>query len=172
MRYYLDTEFDETRLKMISIGLVSQDNREFYAVNHSYERVMAGDWLQANVIPQLFNLEVTKKSGIYQGREPAIAREIMSFLGDDEDAQFWGYYPAWDIVMVHNLFGGYQGVLAQGGKVPLNCYDLKQFAKSCGVTSSLNTVVPQFKPEHHALTDARWNKFVHEQLIFQHGKEI
>lgn len=171
MRYYVDTEFDETRMKLISIGVVSQDNREFYAVNHSYERVMAGEWLQANVIPLLFDLEVTKKSGIYQGREQAVARELTIFMGDDHDVEFWGYYPAWDIVLIHSLFGGYQNILAQGVQVPLNCYDLKQFSKSCGV-GSLTDVVPSFKPEHHALVDARWNKFVHEQLIFQYNRSV
>ncbi|HSY22339.1 MAG TPA: DUF5131 family protein [Polyangiaceae bacterium] len=65
MRYYLDTEFCETgyaRIDLISLALVSEDGREFYAVasdgwDEDAVRAMPDDWLAANVLPHLGNQE-------------------------------------------------------------------------------------------------------------------
>lgn len=169
MRYYLDTEFDESAAKLISLGIVAQDGREFYAVNNSWERAKASPWLAEHVVPQLFNFDVAKN--IFQGIEFQIARELNKFIGDDDDATFFGYKSAWDIVLVHRLFGGYQGVLEAGANIPLVCYDLHQIAKSLGI-GSLKDIVKPLEPVHHALVDARWNKLVHEMIIIMHGREL
>ena len=169
MRYYLDTEFDEGKTMLVSLGIVAQDGREFYAINADYNWRLAPAWLCEHVEPHLRDKSINT---FFHGSETQIANSLTNFLAlDNEDVRFFGYCSAWDIVLVHRLYGGYQGVLAAGSNVPLVCYDLKQVAKSVGI-GSLKDVVKPLEPEHNALIDARWNKNVHEQIIFQYGREL
>lgn len=56
-RYFYDLEFleDGTTIDLISIGIVADDGREFYAVNADADmnRIRANDWLVRNVLPSL-----------------------------------------------------------------------------------------------------------------------
>lgn len=64
-RYYYDTEFleDGRTIELISIGIVADDGREYYAVNSEVndsngydsigERIARSPWLMENVVPQL-----------------------------------------------------------------------------------------------------------------------
>lgn len=168
MRYYLDTEFDEKSKFMLSVGIVAQDGREFYAVDTNYQFVK-NDWLTEHVVPHLFDL--TASQAIFQGHSFQIARQLVDFMAGDHDAKFYGWKSAWDIVLVHSLFGGYQGVLDAGVGIPLVCFDLYQMSQSLGVDSVKEKIRP-LEPAHHALVDARWNKLVHQQLMMQYGREL
>lgn len=55
MRYYLDTEFieDGKTIDLISIGIVCEDGREYYALNKDCDLTKANDWVKENVISQL-----------------------------------------------------------------------------------------------------------------------
>ena len=172
MRYYLDTEFDQSIMKLISVGIVAQDGREFYAVNANHPPSKWTDpWLRENVEPHFLNLELAPCTVV--GEEGDIAKSIGEFVNNDPDpVEFWGYKCAWDIVLTHGLFGGYQKILAAKVKVPLVCYDLNQFAVSCGLREKLSHLVAPLETKHHALSDARWNKFVHGQMIIQYGRHI
>lgn len=55
--YCYDTEFldDGSTIDLISIGIVCEDGREYYAVNSDMprERISRDDWLCQNVVPHL-----------------------------------------------------------------------------------------------------------------------
>jgi len=55
MRYWLDTEFieDGTTIDLISIGIVCEDGREFYAINLDCDLSKASQWVKDNVIALL-----------------------------------------------------------------------------------------------------------------------
>ena len=55
MRFFYDSEFieDGTTIELISIGVVAEDGREFYAVSTEFDPARAGDWVRANVLPKL-----------------------------------------------------------------------------------------------------------------------
>ena len=55
MRYFYDTEFieDGTTIELVSIGVVAEDGREYYAVSTEFDPARAGDWVRANVLPKL-----------------------------------------------------------------------------------------------------------------------
>lgn len=57
MRYYYDCEFleDGLTIDLISIGIVAEDGREYYAVNSDMpvDRIAVHDWLCKNVVPLL-----------------------------------------------------------------------------------------------------------------------
>ena len=46
MRYFIDTEFDDRKPwpQLISIGLVAEDGREYYAEFAAYDRTSASRW--------------------------------------------------------------------------------------------------------------------------------
>ena len=48
MRYFIDTEFMESGhlfpITLLSIGIVAEDGREFYAVNGEADQTLANDW--------------------------------------------------------------------------------------------------------------------------------
>ncbi len=65
MKYFLDTEFIEGFHKplfgkkrhfidLISIGIVAEDGREYYAISSEYDYNKASDWVKENVIRPLY----------------------------------------------------------------------------------------------------------------------
>ena len=167
MRYYLDTEFDEKHAVLISIGVVSQDGRQFYAVNTDYDWSCASQWLIDNVQPLLMLDFVST----IKGSAAEICDALVAFVGHDFKTEFWGYKCAWDIVLVHRMFGGYNEISANQHPIPLVCHDLYQLGRSVGITSIKEKVKP-FEPAHNSLVDARWTKFVHEMFIMQYGRSV
>ena len=51
MRYFYDCEFieDGTTIELVSIGMVGEDGREFYAVSTEFDPERAGKWVRANL---------------------------------------------------------------------------------------------------------------------------
>lgn len=165
MRYWLDTEFieDGKTIDLISIGIVAEDGREFYAQSNQFDARKASDWVRENVLSHLQH---------YQGRDTelpcgcsgdeagcpwmyprTIANEVIKFCDPQHygKPEFWGYYADYDWVVLCQLFGTMME-LPKGW--PMYCRDLKQWCDDLG-----NPKLPeQGKGEHHALADARWNR--------------
>jgi hypothetical protein len=55
MKYWIDTEFIERpfTIDLISIGIVAEDGREFYAESSEVDWAKASDWTLKTVRPQL-----------------------------------------------------------------------------------------------------------------------
>jgi hypothetical protein len=151
VKYFLDTEFIERpcTIDLISIGLVCEDGREFYAESGEIDWTKASDWVLANVRPHL--------TGDLSSRRE-IADGILDFTnGGYGEPEFVGYYSDYDWVVFCWLFGSMMD-LPKG--YPMYCIDLKQMAAEMG-----NPELPaQDGTEHHALADARWNKRAWEYL--------
>lgn len=177
-RYFYDCEFieDGRTIDLISIGIVSSDGREYYAVNHEMpiERIKEHDWLVRNVVP---SLPVTGRNSLddYLKQSPShfprpslsmvdidakdtsvkpkfvIANEVRDFVLAVEDPELWAYYAAYDHVALCQLFGP---MIAWPKGMPMWTHDLMQVWEQAG------------KPEkptqggnvHNALDDARWNQ--------------
>lgn len=92
-RYFLDTEFHEEpgSIELISIGIVSEDGREFYAESSEYDEGRAFPWLRDNVLPHLSPDDE---------RIPLaeIARRVLRFADPERygEPEFWGYYADYD----------------------------------------------------------------------------
>ena len=153
MRYFIDTEFIESGphrpIDLISIGIVDEDGRTFYAESADFDPGNANEWVKENVLPHLLGDGMCSHL-------PQIAEAIKAFIGD-EKPEFWGYYCDYDWVVFCQIFGSMVD-LPKGW--PMYCNDLKQLCKSIG-DPPLPT---QHSTEHNALHDARWNKLVYEYL--------
>lgn len=144
-RYYLDTEFIEAPgvLDLISIGIVCEDGREYYAVSCEFDRSRASQWVVDNVLPHL------PPHGAWKSRA-TIAQEILAFVGATVP-EFWAYYADYDWVAFCWLFGC---MVDLPRRWPMFCMDLRQSMIERKIVKDALPV--QEGTEHHALADARW----------------
>lgn len=173
MKYFYDTEFieDSKTIDLISIGIVAEDGREYYAISTAFNADKASDWVKENVLAHLPK-RVNPAEALLSEIEAAhdwknradIALDLMSFCNPEKfgKPEFWGYYSAYDHVVLCQLFGTMMN-LPKGW--PYYTRDLRQWADSMGITEPLDHFV-KAECEHHALADARWNqaawKFLNE----------
>ncbi|HZZ37319.1 MAG TPA: 3'-5' exoribonuclease [Caulobacteraceae bacterium] len=146
MKYFIDTEFIDQpyTIDMISIGLVAEDGREYYAESSEVDWSRASRWTLDNVRPRL--------DGVGMEREK-IGYAIRRFTEHDEAPEFWGYFPAHDWVSFCWLFGGMSELPFH---FPQHCLDLRQWALQLG-----DPELPhQTGARHHALAYARWTRDV------------
>jgi hypothetical protein len=144
VKYWIDTEFIEHpyTIALISLGLVAEDGREFYAESSEVDWSRASRWTLERVRPQL--------DGVGMPRE-IIGNAVRRFTEHDEKPVFWGYFPAYDWVAFTWLFGGLPDLPFH---YPQLCLDIKQWAIELG-----DPELPrQTGPRHHALADARWTR--------------
>ena len=146
MRYFLDMEFSERGsrypLELISLAIVAEDGREFYAHSANYDVSGCNDWVRENVLPHLTS---QPPMSLW-----SIAEAVKLFIGDDKP-EFWGYYADYDWVVFCQMFGTMIN-LPTGW--PMYCCDIKQWCDSLG-----NPKLPvQTSAEHNALNDAHWNR--------------
>lgn len=155
MRYFLDTEFSEVGphqpIQLISIGIVRDDGREFYAESGEFNRLMCNDWVKTNVLPGLRRTNSDRYALSY------IAKLILDFVGE-EKPEFWGYYADYDWVVFCQIFGSMVN-LPKGW--PMYCRDIKQWCDSLddprlpveGYVRGQRITKPT---GHNALDDAHW----------------
>lgn len=154
MRYFLDTEFIESGpkkpIQLISIGIVAEDGREYYAVSSEFNPDDASQWVRDNVLSHLGDSKPRPLTNI--------AAAIQAFVGcTGTKPEFWGYYADYDWVVLAQIFGTMMD-LPKG--FPMYCRDLKQLCDDLG-----NPKLPeQGKGEHNALADACWNMKAYEFL--------
>jgi hypothetical protein len=151
MRYFYDTEFieDGSTIDLISIGVVCEDGREFYAQNFDCLFGRASAWVKENVFPHLVrfrDVPVDCRAPWYYHNE--IGLKLKAWIGDDKP-EFWAYYADYDHVALCQLFGTMMD-LPKGW--PMYTRDIKQLCDWVG-NPRLNQ---QGKDEHSALLDARW----------------
>lgn len=157
MKYYLDTEFIEGFHKpflgkkrhfidLISIGIIAEDGREYYAISNEFNPKNADEWVKENVITKLpekyadfhDSPRVKEESQLWKSNKQ-IAQDIFEFCTGDSltiekanhykvdytnrDISFYGYYADYDWVLFCSLFGRMID-LPKG--FPMYCKDLKQ----------------------------------------------
>lgn len=169
MKYFYDTEFieDGHTIDLISIGMVAEDGRSYYAISTGFNPKKASAWVQANVLvhlpPRYVNFSdvsvsprLKEESRAWRNRTD-IREDLRRFVGDDPKPEFWGYYADYDHVALCQLFGRMID-LPKGW--PMYTRDLKQWCVQLGDPE----LPKQDEGEHHALADARWNKQVYDFL--------
>lgn len=151
MKYFYDTEFHEDgkTIDLISIGIVAEDGREYYAVNRSADwlRIKRHSWLMDNVVQHLPN------SGTWKPKRQ-IAQEVKDFLLASTPPELWAWFCAYDHVVLAQLFGPMID-LPEG--IPMYTHDLRAL-----VDYLPDDELPkQAGGVHDALEDARWVKQAH-----------
>lgn len=152
--YYFDTEFieDGRTIEPLSIGIVCEDGREYYAEFKNTDRSLADNWVQENVISYLAPPSAGKS-------KITIASEIISFVeAGEHKPKFVAYYADYDHIVLCQLFGR---MIDLPDGFPMWTYDIKQLCDDLG-----NPQLPkQTENEHHALADARWVRNSYNALV-------
>lgn len=169
MKYYYDFEFIERpgSLQPISIGVVAEDGREYYAVYNDFDidEVMEDQWLMDNVMASIDHSIVRNGIGHDIGMviqdydlksRSIIAADLTNFI--QPGAELWAWYGSYDHVCLAMTFGR---MIDLPKHVPMYTNDIKTLVKLAG-----NPQMPK-QPEglHNALEDARWNKVRYEYLV-------
>lgn len=169
MRYWYDCEFieDGQTIDLVSIGVVADDGREYYAISEDFNPKKASQWVKDNVLSHLpardanpiySTIAEFHEAKAWRPRKQ-IAQDLIAFFDVEKygKPELWGYYSAYDHVVLCQLYGPMID-LPKG--FPFYTRDIKQWCDSLG-----NPKLPtQDKGEHHALADARWNKQAWEFL--------
>jgi hypothetical protein len=158
MRLWFDTEFIEDPaypVELISIGIIREDGAEYYAeVNldaETRDRVLAHDWLMANVVPHLNRVEMKSKAEI------AVEIENFAHTQGRDAPEWWAYCGAYDWVVLNQLYGTMEGHPARW---PFYCNDIAQYAMHLGISRRAfpEQHLGAHGVEHNALADARWTR--------------
>ena len=175
-----DLEFleDGRTIELISIGMVCDDGREYYAVNRDMpkRKIRKHKWLMENVVPHLPKAHGDERN--YQigwlfnpydrcvKSKPQIADEVMDFIRSaGPDVQLWANYGAYDHVCLAQLWGRMID-LPEG--VPMFTNDIQQERSRLGL--SWDDLPKQESGEHNALADARHNRTVRRWLAEQEAR--
>ena len=146
MRYFYDTEFiDNGRvIDLISIGVVAEDGREFYAISTEFDPESAGRWVRCQCAAQAA-VAVVK---LWKSRQE-IREGLESFFGidGDEPIELWAWVAAYDHVTLCQLWGPMTSLPPQ---IPRFTRELRQFWEGVAVR-----MPPRPLDTHDALVDAR-----------------
>ncbi len=150
MRVFYDLEFGDTRgqVSLVSLGAVTEDGREFYAVSSEFDPLAVHPWVRDNVLPQLPAAATWKPRA-------QIRAELEEFLG--ADPVLWAWYGAYDHVTLCQLWGGMTNLPRQ---LPRFTLDVRQLWEHLGRPP----LPKQLAGLHDALADARHVKVRWEAL--------
>lgn len=160
MKIFFDFEFieDGSRgiLAPISLGMIREDGATYYAIYKPIPWTYANDWVRENITPVIE--EDIKDNPDFVKNKYQIRNELIHFCG--EKPEFWGYFCSYDWVLLAQTMGR---MVDLPNTWPMHPMDLKQWMKHLGVERKELDHIPNEK-EHHALSDAVWNRTVHKFL--------
>lgn len=175
MRIFFDTEFceDGRAIDLISIGMVRDDGRTYYAQATDWTPSKMSTWVVENVMPNL------KRCGAHMTIEAELSahsagscrtgcpyrsagemrRQLVEFCG--ARPEFWADYASYDWVALCQIFGCMKD-LPEGW--PMFVRDVQQAA-------DLPPARPDWPPhpgrKHHALDDAQDCRNRHAEIAAQ-----
>lgn len=190
-KIFFDTEFTglHQNTTLISIGLVSEDNRTFYAELNDYDVLQCDDWIKEHAIDNLvmkppkpgeeeyYHAWRSKDNPLGQdiyngysvqlrGDKNTIKNELELWLSQFGDVEMWSDCLSYDWVLFNQLYG-------HAFKIPVNVYyipfDICTMFKLKGVDPDVNREVfadvENVNLKHNSLWDARVIKMCYEKLV-------
>jgi hypothetical protein len=148
VRFFYDTEFieDGKTIDLVSIGVVDERGREFYAISTEFNPDKAGPWVRNNVLDKL----PSPADPAWCDRA-TIRDRLMKFLTHDrERVELWAWFAAYDHVALAQLWGD---MPALPRELPRFTRELRQRWEDVGKPS----LPPPPSDAHDALADARHN---------------
>ena len=148
MRFFYDTEFieDGTTIDLVSIGVVDENGREFYAVSTAFDPGKAGPWVRDNVLNKL-----PPPADPAWCDRATMRNRLLEFLNRGRDrVELWAWFAAYDHVALAQLWGD---MPALPRELPRFTRELRQRWEDVG-KPPLPTPP---KDAHDALADARHN---------------
>ena len=147
-RYFYDCEFieDGRVIDLVSIGMVDERGREFYAVSTEFDDTHALPWVRRNVLDKL----PSPADSAWRSRERIRADLFEFMIEPGEEIELWAWYAAYDHVVLAQLWGA---MPALPREIPRFTKDLRQRWDDKGQPA----LPPKPTGTHDALVDARYN---------------
>ena len=173
MRFFYDCEFieDGRTIDLVSIGVVAEDGREFYAISTEFDPARANEWVRHNVLDQLpgpaspsWRSRAAIRDGLLQfltgpgptgpvrtGSGPTgTVLTGPSPTGNGPRVELWAWMAAYDHVCLAQIWGDMR---ALPRPIPRFTHDLRQRWEDAGAPP----LPPVPADQHDALADARHN---------------
>lgn len=148
MRFFYDCEFieDGRTIDLVSIGVVGEDGREFYAVSTEFDPTKAGEWVRTHVLPKL----PAPSDPAWRTRRQ-IRDDLLAFLTSAPgEVELWAWIAAYDHVALCQLWGTMPDLPRA---IPRFTHELRQRWEDAG-----RPALPAPTADaHDALADARLN---------------
>lgn len=185
MKLFFDTEFTGLHkdTTLISIGIVAENGKRFYAEFADYDESQCDEWIKENVLKHTIlggndalaaKLGEDKSTTVILGTKADIRYELGEWLKQFREAQFVSDVCHYDFVLLIDLFGT---VFDLPENVSPVCYDINQdIKKFYGISNwgafdrSREDIVlelcgnPIIGEKHNAMYDAEVIKAIYEEL--------
>lgn len=176
-KVFFDTEFTglHQTTTLISIGLIADDGKTFYAEFADYDKTQIDDWLKENVLGNTLFLKGTDdyvqastnlKHYCHVGATPGVRADLEDWLAQFKTVELWSDCLSYDFVLFNQLWG-------HAFNIPKNIYyipfDICTMFKLKGVNPDINREefagMTDGAEKHNALWDARVIKACYKRLI-------
>lgn len=161
MKIFFDTEFTGLKqdAELLSIGIIAEDGRTFYAEKANAKDLNVDDWIKDNVIAHFTGQGEFEKVEDLQER-------IEYFLKPYKSVEVWSDCLAYDWVLFNNIWGHAFNIPKKIYYIP---FDICTLMKIRGVDPDISR--EEFSgikgSKHNALHDARAIKACYEKLVLQ-----
>ena len=170
MKVFFDTEFTglHKETTLISIGMISEDGKKFYAELTDYDKSQVDDWLQKNVIDNLHGSDTDDDYSVptyyFKGDKDFVAEKMKKWFSQFWEVEIWSDCLAYDWVLFNDLFG-------HAFNIPENVYyipfDICTLFKVKGIDPDISR--EEFSGmegnKHNALYDAEVIKVCYEKMM-------
>jgi len=171
-KIFFDTEFTglHKNTTLISIGLVSECGKTFYAELTDYDKTQIGSFTEEFVIKKLilpelkeneeYRVEHNGDDTTYKGPIKYLREEISIFLSQFHSVEFWGDVLAYDWVLFVDIFGD---AFSLPPDIDYIAYDIATIFKMRGLEPDISRDFFLYgnpndnvaKGRHNALLDAK-----------------
>lgn len=163
MRIFIDLEFTGLHQETtpISLGMIAEDGRGFYAEFTDYDREQIDPWISENVLPHLLgkaSYRLGHDVSFASGNRAHIKHRIVSWFAAYPQVEIWGDVPTYDWVVFCELFGGALSLPSWVYYIP---FDLATLLECRGIDPDINReeyanlAQTAQTAKHNALWDAR-----------------
>lgn len=181
MKIYFDTEFTglHQNTTLISIGMVSEDGRTFYAEFEDYDRFQVDTWIEQNVIKNLCLSKECDYQRVYTDRDSLhvrlwsvkddIAYHLAIWLEQFDQIEMWSDCLAYDWILFRELLSNTGYIWNRIYYIP---FDISTLFKFNGIDPDINR--EEFAEiegaKHNALHDAKVIKACWKKLTMPVAK--
>lgn len=173
---FFDTEFTglHKNTTLISIGLVSECGKTFYAEFTDYDKSQVDDWIKENVINKLSISSSIYYIGGYnemkvRGNKEDVKTKLTDWLNQFEQIEIWSDCLAYDWVLFCDIFGCAFDIPKNIFYIP---FDLSTLFKIKGIDPDISrekfalgeVYQEMLDKKHNALWDAEIIKKCHKNL--------
>ena len=177
---FYDCEFQVSdhgrKIDPISIAIVPQDSNgnKLYLINRDFDWNNASEWLLQNVKPSIDKIissgnlnhlpsKFTSKTYLdyvsFDKWKKYLDYYLKDFISDNKHIQMWGYYSAFDHVVLASIYGNMIDIPSY---LEMYTNDLKQVLVMCNLNK--DNLLKDYDNQHDCLIDACWNRDLYNIL--------